>query len=508
MDASFFVVLFVIASALTFIYKTVVSLMEKERGSPIPGPKPLMLFGNIFDIDCRRLHLSFSNIAKWYGSIFKIKIYGQTVIVINDSNFLGKMSANEDYGENFNNRPVSFVRKYLVYNNNDVSGKTNRKTQTMRNLLIDGLKLYGDGVKDFDRIMEEAFRQFIEDIENTHKDDFNIYQIIRKSLGKVTASLLTGKPTEDVDNKIVCKFVDDFSLFADPSRSLLYEILPFIRLLPGKYSNNFQTAKDARDCLLQRFYFQSKDNFEKCAPEKLSGFVAALLQLQREENIRRGEKFITEKDIIGIVLDMVYASTEPMVAALCNSFSLLLENRDVAVTIQSEIDHVIGRSRTPNRSDEKDMPYTMATILEILRYTSPVPLSIPHSTAQSCTFEGFYIPKNALIFPNLWYIHHDPKIWEGPWVFRPERFLDSDGKLLHPGHRSRQSLFPFSIGSRSCLSEHVSKLRMFMYITSMLQSFDILPPTSGQIPNNDPRHSDNGSTIRVKPFLCRALPRL
>ena len=57
---------------------------------------------------------------------------------------------------------------------------------------------------------------------------------------------------------------------------------------------------------------------------------------------------------------------------------------------------------------------------------------------------------------NLWGNHHDARLFPDPHVFRPERFLDSDGDLLSAGEAPRKHLFPFGAGVR--YSQAKSKL--------------------------------------------------
>jgi len=49
---------------------------------------------------------------------------------------------------------------------------------------------------------------------------------------------------------------------------------------------------------------------------------------------------------------------------------------------------------------------------------------------------------------NLWSVHMNQDHWGDPEAFRPERFLDDQGKLLKNEH-----LIPFGIGKRSCLGK-------------------------------------------------------
>ena len=174
--------------------------------------------------------------------------------------------------------------------------------------------------------------------------------------------------------------------------------------------------------------------------------------------------------------------------------------------IKAEIDRVIGKKRPSNLDDGPHMPYTKAFLMEVHRYTSEVPIGAPHSFMNDVRFEGFDIKQDSIIFPNLWSIHHDENLWHDPWIFHPERFLDATGKLLPVDHTLRQALIPFSIGKRACAGQTLAMTRTFLYLTRIIQEFDIKPPSSGRIPNTDPRHYNSGGVIRVE-YLCKAIPR-
>ena len=68
-----------------------------------------------------------------------------------------------------------------------------------------------------------------------------------------------------------------------------------------------------------------------------------------------------------------------------------------------------------------------------------------------------------------------------------ERFLDSDGELLAAYHDLWKAWIPFSFVRRSWPGETLAMMRTFLYLTRIPQKFDIAPPSSGRIPNVDPR---------------------
>ena len=64
------------------------------------------------------------------------------------------------------------------------------------------------------------------------------------------------------------------------------------------------------------------------------------------------------------------------------------------------------------------------------------------------TYEHFQI------IANIWYIHHDPKIWGDPWNFRPERFLNEDGQLLPREHIYRRKYLFYCLYKPTYVDSH------------------------------------------------------
>ena len=89
---------------------------------------------------------------------------------------------------------------------------------------------------------------------------------------------------------------------------------------------------------------------------------------------------------------------------------------------------------------------------------------------------GYAIPKKTTVFTNLWALHHDPNKWEDVDDFKPERFLDKDGKL---GPKPANWL-PFSAGRRVCLGEPVAKPEFLLIFACLMQRFRLQLPDGVQ----------------------------
>lgn len=291
--------------------------------------------------------------------------------------------------------------------------------------------------------------------------------------------------------------------------AFVYDFLPLIRFIPGPLGNTYREAMASRDYLLDISYFTIRNSVDDQTEGEQQGLVKNLIKLQQEVNQHEERELVTDDDVKGIILDIFAAAIDTTSAVLINAFGLLLTHSNVARRIQNEIDEVIGSDRKPRSSDKESMPYTMANVYEVLRYTSSAALlPIPHLASRDINFEGFFIAKDTVLLANHWFIHHDPKFWDKPWCFNPERFLDDDGKLLPPEHEIRRHLVAFSTGNRKCIGRNFGTAMLFLYLVTVLQSFDITPPTDDQLPDTDPRSYSPGIDLRVKRYLCRAIPRM
>lgn len=128
--------------------------------------------------------------------------------------------------------------------------------------------------------------------------------------------------------------------------------------------------------------------------------------------------------------------------------------------VQAELDQVVGRDRLPGLDDQRQLPYVMAFLYEAMRFSSFVPVTIPHATTANTSVLGFHIPKDTVVFVNQWSVNHDPQKWPDPETFEPARFLGPDG-LINKDLAS--SVMIFSVGKRRCIGEELSKAQLFLF---------------------------------------------
>ncbi|KAH0622570.1 hypothetical protein JD844_024975, partial [Phrynosoma platyrhinos] len=173
---------------------------------------------------------------------------------------------------------------------------------------------------------------------------------------------------------------------------------------------------------------------------------------------------------------------------------------EVQAKLQEEMDKVVGRDRLPCAEDQTSLPYLMAFLYESMRFSSFVPVTIPHFTTVDTTLMGYHIPKDTVIFVNQWSVNHDPVKWPSPEKFNPARFLDKNGFL---NKDLTSSVMIFSVGKRRCIGEELSKVQLFLFIAILVHQCNFTAN-----PKEDSKMDFTyGLTIKPKPFTLHVTLR-
>lgn len=163
--------------------------------------------------------------------------------------------------------------------------------------------------------------------------------------------------------------------------------------------------------------------------------------------------------LVKTVRDLFIGGTETTATTIRWTLLYFLHNPEVQEKCFREIQEHIGESRKPSMKDKTNLPYVEATISEVHRCSTIAPLAVPHGVLHNVQFRGYTFPKGVTVLPNLDSVLHDPTVWGDPQNFRPERFLDDQGKYL-----KRDEFIPFSMGNYA-VTFHTNHAVTFLHIT-------------------------------------------
>src|SRR5579862_978707 len=106
--------------------------------------------------------------------------------------------------------------------------------------------------------------------------------------------------------------------------------------------------------------------------------------------------------------------------------AMAMDPGDWIIKARKELDEVCGDAgRLPTFDDWNRLPYIHAIVKESMRWRSNInQTGFPHALTQDDEFEGYKLPAGTVVTINNWAIALDPREYEEPTKFKPERFLN------------------------------------------------------------------------------------
>lgn len=173
--------------------------------------------------------------------------------------------------------------------------------------------------------------------------------------------------------------------------------------------------------------------------------------------------------------------------------SELMRNPRVMKRAQAELrDNLQGKPKV-TEEDLTDLNYLKLIIKETLRLHLPAPLLLPRESRESCKIFGYDVPKGTTVLVNAWAIGRDPKYWDDPEEFKPERFEDS--KIDFKGLDFE--FLPFGSGRRMCPGIMFAQPNIELALATLLYHFDWSLP-AGVKPSELDMTEEMGITVRRK----------
>ncbi|XP_067004255.2 methyl farnesoate epoxidase isoform X2 [Anabrus simplex] len=207
----------------------------------------------------------------------------------------------------------------------------------------------------------------------------------------------------------------------------------------------------------------------------------------------------TENQLITVCLDLFMAGSETTSNTMEYAILYMLLYPEVQRKIHEELDAVVGRSRLPMFADRQRLCYVEAVIMEVQRRVSVAPVAVPHRATKDTMLMGHVIPQDTTVLISIWSLHMDVKHWGDPEAFRPERFLDAEGKIMQDDW-----FVPFGYGRRRCLGEILARKSLFLFFATLLHTFSLSVPADHPPPSPD---GYDGITLSPKHFYAEFTPR-
>ncbi|KAJ7091817.1 cytochrome P450 [Mycena epipterygia] len=443
--------------AFVFLIGALTYIRSLSSGRKLPpGPRGIPLLGNVLQVPTEHLATYFRVLCEKYGGIVSLNLLGSTVIVIGDEALAKKLM--DKRSAKYSGRPVEPYmsryadpdEKYWGFSN---PGETFRLGRKLTNQVMAGVRAgkshslhHYEGMLTLQHIIEKPDGWY------HHIDRFATSIIVSAMFG---VRFMTGKEKMMMD---IVQLNDEFGLSISNAASII-NVFPFLDYIPGPmpwrrraaefrkkeetvYANLARQAIEGENSSIENWaqYFAGKDSDNGDHRELLNLFVIAA----------------AHSTATGLQVFVL--------ACMCH--------QEWIKSAQAQIDAVVGPTRLPNFSDREQMPYIEAVCREVLRWRPAARFGIPHkATADDIVQyngEEYYIPKDSTVIGVPWIMEHDPVVYPDPDIFKPERWLDTNGQL-----REDYSTTAFGWGRRTCPGSPFAERSLWMNVVLWLWTFDI-----------------------------------
>ncbi|KAF5354678.1 hypothetical protein D9756_005393 [Leucocoprinus leucothites] len=180
---------------------------------------------------------------------------------------------------------------------------------------------------------------------------------------------------------------------------------------------------------------------------------------------------LTEEELMGNIFIFLVAGHETTAHTLSFSFALLALYPNIQEKLFQHIKEVIPDGRRPTYEDMPNLTYVMAVYNESLRLFSPAmtkkapeDTSIIVGNSHNDEKKRIPIPKGTHLTIHVPGVQRNPRYWENPDEFMPERFL---------GNWNKDALVAFSVGPRACLGRKFNETEGVAALASLISRYKI-----------------------------------
>jgi cytochrome P450 len=205
-----------------------------------------------------------------------------------------------------------------------------------------------------------------------------------------------------------------------------------------------------------------------------------------------GEDVMDEKQLHDEVLSTLVSGYESTANTIAWAIEFLARNPEAQEKCREEIFKAVGKNR-PGIEQLAQLPQAKRIFQEAARLRPPAwfftRVAVKDDEAAGYKFEA---GESIAIF--LWGLHRNPRMWDEPEVFNPDRFLT---ELKHKG-----AYIPFGLGQRLCIGRELALLEAQLIICRLLQSYRIVP-TRKEWPRalySSALRPDPGVMMRLEPL--------
>ncbi|XP_078578610.1 cytochrome P450 2U1-like [Branchiostoma floridae x Branchiostoma japonicum] len=470
-------------------------LLKRSQNLPPYPAGRVPVLGHLLALG-RAPHLKLTAWRRQYGDVFTVRMGMEDAVVLNG--YTAVKDALVDRSELFASRPPNYLFDSTFGFGKDIASVSwGTELKQRKRFATAALKKLG--MKVGTGSIEEDIRQEASFLRNRtvgyKEKPIDTAHDVNVAVANIICSMVFGRRYDYEDETFRELTEAIVTVLAELGAGQIISVFPLLRFVPGV--NKASLCVSAQVAKIQKVVKEEisrhREHLDRENPRDFLDFC--LLELEQQEKVDG----LTEEHIMYIAQELFFAATDTTANTLLWSLLYMTLNPDIQNKVHEELDAVVGES-LPALSHRCQLPYVNACLQEAMRIRPVGPLAIPHATTEAVKLREYDIPKRTQVLLNLYSLHMDPAYWPDPDRFDPERFLDAEGNVIN----KPESFLPFGGGGRVCLGEQLARMELFLFFSTLLQSFTFKSPEGAPPPNAD---GILGLTLAPHPFQLCAIPR-
>lgn len=202
---------------------------------------------------------------------------------------------------------------------------------------------------------------------------------------------------------------------------------------------------------------------------------------------------LDKKVIRDEVMTLLLAGHETTSNSLTWTFSYLCEYPEWQDKLQEELNFLGKKASDLTMQDLPLMKVHRSVIQEALRLKPPIP-AIARKSLKEDVFSGYKIEAGTAVTILPYVTHRDPRYWQNPEEFMPERFMERKDR------KDDFTYFPFARGARACIGEELAMVESILILASFVENkkWEMESGFKPKPVHNLTLQSDNGLVVKFK----------
>jgi cytochrome P450 len=190
------------------------------------------------------------------------------------------------------------------------------------------------------------------------------------------------------------------------------------------------------------------------------GDLLSTLMQARDEN---GNP-MSDRQLRDEAVTLLLAGHETTALALSWTGYLLGQHPEIEHELATELQDVL-RGRAATVEDLPRLRFTEQVVTEAMRLYPPA-WTIGRQAVSDCEIGGYPVQAGTTLYMSQWVMHRDPRYFEQPTAFRPDRWSGDLARQL-----PRFAYFPFGGGPRICIGSRFAMMEAMLILATIVQRF-------------------------------------